>query len=880
VTWDRDRYRREVLEPARRSGNEPPPDLYARYGLDPGAADPAAVTSQIAEVRAYWRELDQRAGPYRPLARALLTADAELTRNGPFTPEKLAAENERIRQDQQRRLAQRAELEARSATHAGPATVKRMSETIRVTEAEAAAALRQAGVRVVAALPRLPPGPHPKQAALAGNVRQLGRRLSTEVVFGDAVRGGFRILDRFRLIDGQALDDAALGKARDRTAATAHADPARAPTEEILAILGAAARRPGDLDALLLSEVVEPLRRQASLGSPQVAIAQDARGLGLDENEAGLLASALVEGEAPGRREALRRQAADALDAGRLRAAQRLARELPADDSLTGRIAAADARVAALTREADEELARGRREQAAVRLADALGMATDDPHLADRLIALPPPPPQRVRASPNGQQVVVTWESSPLLAGRLCFQVTRGQGSGPAAPTAGIPVGAPTAGTRAVDEAAPTGTELRYSVFACYAVLADQIADACSPPAVTDPVLLLTDVTGVRLAAQATSVSGSWQLPPRAQAVIVRRGAGTPPHGAHDGTPVRASLTGFTDTGLRTGTEYFYRIMVSYLMSDGRRHHSAGIVVPARPAPEPEPVTDLRVAAGDGPSSVAASWTPPPYGEVRLLAGDAPPRWRPGDRATAHDLAGLRVLHVVPRRHEGRDRVELPLPSGRHYLTPLTVAEDRVVAGNVAVAELAEPVRSLAADRMHDCARLAWEWPRGATDALVRWAGAEQRCSKRVYEDEGGVTVTIGPAETLIEVHPLYPHSDGPLTGAAASVLVPARGIAVRYRVRRGGTFRRRRLRVEFSPERETRLPAILVVRGDGRHVPDEPAAGETLLRIEPQAVTPERPLRVTVDVRGGPGWLACFTDPAGPDILLFPPPEETLRLR
>lgn len=116
----------------------------------------------------------------------------------------------------------------------------------------------------------------------------------------------------------------------------------------------------------------------------------------------------------------------------------------------------------------------------------------------------------------------------------------------------------------------------------------------------------------------------------------------------------------------------------------------------------------------------------------------------------------------------------------------------------------------------------------------------------------------------------MYPHSGGPLTGPAASVLVPARGIAVRYCVRRGATLRRRRLTVEFSPEREVRLPAILVVRGDGRHAPDDPAAGEVLLRIEPQNVTPERPLRATLDVRGGPGWLACFTDPASPDILLF----------
>jgi hypothetical protein len=883
VSWERERYRLQVLEPARQSGNVPPPDWYVRYGLRGGHSDQGAFASQVAEVLAYWRELDRRGGRYQQLARALLTAHAELERDGPLTLQKFASHHEKARQEQAQRLARMAEAEARSATHAGPATIARLREALAVTETEVAAALSQAGVRVVSAFPRLRAQQHPKQAALAQNARQLGLRLSTEVLFGDAVRGGFRVLDGFRLASGRGLDEAALRAARDRTAVLPHADPARAPTEAILAILGVAARRPSDLDELLLSEVVERLRPLASRGFPQLAIAQEARDLGLNEDEAGLVAGALLAGETPRRQEALRRQAAEALDAGRLRAAQRLAQQLPAADSLGERIAARDVRVAALTREADEELALGRRELAAARLADALEMASDDTGLAGRLIALPPPAPRNATATPNRQQhVVVTWESSPLLAGRLRFLVTRGQGSGPSAPTAGTPVGGQTAQNRAIDEGAPTGADLYYSVFACYSVLADRIADACSPPAVTGPVMLLADVTQVQLVEEATSVTASWQPPHGAHAVLVRRGAGVPPRGTGDGTAVEASLTGFSDTGLRAGTEYLYRITVSYLASDGHRHCSAGVVVPARPAPEPAPVTDLTVTAtGNGVSSVMANWTPPPHGEVRLVASDAPPQWQPGQRITAQGMAGLLPLHGVPRRHDdGRDSLELSLPSGRHYLVPLTVAGNRMVAGNVAVAELAGQVRSLAADRMHDCVRLAWEWPRGATDAVVRWAGGEHRCSKRAYDDEGGVTVTVGPTEALIEVRALYPRSDGPLTAPAASVLVPARGIAVRYRVYRGGMFRRQRRTVEFFPEKETRLPAVLVVQSAGRHPPDDPAEGETIARIEPQAVTPGRRLRVTVDVRKGPGWLACFIEPATTEVLLFPPPAEEMRLR
>jgi hypothetical protein len=882
VAWDRERYRREVLEPARQSRNVPPTDLSVRYDLR-GRPGPSAFTSQVAAVTAYWHELDRPGGRYQQLAIALLTAHADLERDGPLTPQKLSSHQDKARTEQTQRLARMAQEEARSATHADRATVQRLAKAAPASEAEVVAALGQAGVKVVDAFPALPAEQHPKQADLAQNVRLLGLRLSAQVPFGDAVGDGFRVLDGFRLADGRRLDEAALRKARDSTAKLAHTDPARAPAEKILAILSTAARRPGDLDQLMLSEVVERLRSQASPGFSQHAIAQEARDLGLDEDEAGLVAGALLTGEMPRRGEALRTQAAEALEAGRLRSAQRLARELPPGDPLAARIAATDARVAALTREADEQLALGRRELAAGRLADALEMAGDDPALAGRLVALPPPPPRNATATPNGQHVVVTWESSLLLAGRLRFLVARGQGSGPAAPTAGTAIGAPTARDRVVDEGAPTGAELCYSVFACYAVLAERMADASSVPAVTKPVMLVADVTNVKLNEAATAVTASWRPPHGAHAVVVRRGTGDPPLGPGDGTPVQATLTGFTDTGLATGTEYLYRIMTSYRASDGSSRRSPGIVVTARPAPEPEPVTDLTVTVtGDRVPLSTATWTPPPHGEVRLVASSTPPAWSPGQRVTAQLIAGQRHLEGASRRlDDGRDALVLSLPPGRHYLVPLTVTGNRAVAGDVAVADLVAQVHGLVADRVDDRVRLAWEWPPGATDAVISWAGGACRRSKREYTDEGGVAVTVGPAQALIEVRAVYPHSGGPLTAPAASVTVPARPIAVRYRIYRGGVFRRRRRTVEFFPERETRMPAVLVVQSAGRHPPDDPSEGEALRRIEPQAVAPERRLRVTVDVRKGPGWLACFTEPAAnAEVLLFPPPVEEMMLR
>jgi hypothetical protein len=186
---------------------------------------------------------------------------------------------------------------------------------------------------------------------------------------------------------------------------------------------------------------------------------------------------------------------------------------------------------------------------------------------------------------------------------------------------------------------------------------------------------------------------------------------------------------------------------------------------------------------------------------------------------------------------------------------------------------------------MHDAVQLAWVWPPDATDAVIRWPGGERRCSRRVYDDEGGVTITVGPAETSIEVRAVYPHPGERLTAPAALVRVAGRGVAVSYRIRRAGPLHPRQRIVEFIPERPTRLPALVLVLTHGPYAPDHPADGETVGRIEPQPIAPGQPVTITVELPKGPAWLACFVDPDAPDadaraFLLFPPPAGEMRIR
>lgn len=889
MDWDRERYRRDVMDPARRSGNVPPPDLYVRYGLPPGLSDPALFAEHIAAVTGYWRELASHR-TYGPLARALIAAHGTLERSGRLTLRRFAERQAHARQETAERLRRLAETEAGAATHAGPATVTRLRDAAGggVSDAEVAGALRQAGVRVVRDFPPLSQ-PHPKQADLARYLTSLGRSLSAEVVFGDAVPRGFRILDGFRLAGGQSLDTGAIAAARGRVDALPYTDPAKAASENVLAILRTAARQPGELDALLLSEVVEPLRQLARAGFLQRAIASQAAELGLDEDEAGLIAAAVL---APGTLEALRQQITNELAAGRLRGAQRLEAGLPAADPLHERLAALDAEVSELSRRAGAERDQGQSEQAARLLAQALNLARDDTGLSGQLAALPPPPPRQVAARLDGDHVVVTWAPVPELAGRVHYRVRRGQDVAPASPDEGTPVDG-IAQHRAEDTGAPPGAELIYSVFA------GRDGQAWSPAAVTPPVTFAPDVTRVSVLAADTSVAVSWQPHPGADRILVIRDAGRAPRGPEEGTPVESALTGFTDTGLRTGTEYYYRIVTVYRTAGGQRRLSAGVVERAVPEPRPEAVTDLDVT-GPVEGAVVARWTPPPYGQVRLAIGGKPPPWAAGTLLRPGETARLPVIKGAPRRGpDGREALEVRLPPGHHYLLALTMGRDVSVVGQVTEVRLAETVRDLTARRMHDDVRLGWVWPSGATDALVRWPGGEHRCSRRVYDDEGGVAITTGPGETVIEVRALFPLPGGSPSGQpsdqpsgqpsgrfsapAARVRVPARGVAVHYRIRRASRWHPRQRLIELSAERETRLPALVVVQSVGPYAPDDPAEGETVHRAGPQPIAPGQPVTIAVEVTARPVWLACFADPGNPGqdpILLFPPPAEEMRVR
>jgi hypothetical protein len=885
VPWRRDSYRQEVLLPARRAGNVPPHDLYERYGLSPEISGRDAFRRHIDQVVEYWQELsnDRVLGP---LAGRLLTAHYKMEREGSLTAVRLAQLHEQARRKLRDELSRQAEFVAGSATHVGPETVTKLIGALDgpVTRAEAIAALREAGVEVVDAFPALPAARHARETGLASYLVQVGRRLSAEIVFGDDVRRGFRVLGGFQLADGRRLDEAAVKKAQREADARPFADPATAPVQKALTILRKAAGTAGELDALVLSEIVDQLRQfmRKNRLYVQRSIAAHAMELGLADDEAGLLAAALLAEDSL---DAVRQQVEEELDAGRLRAAQRLAAGLPEGDPLRARVTAVIARVAELSRRADGEMARGQSESAAELLAEALRLASDDDALASRLEAVPPPAPRAASARVDGQQILVTWEPSAARAGQVRYRVVRGQGRAPGSPAEGTAVIWEVGAPRVVDSEAPAGTELCYSVFA------DRGGEAWSRPAVAPPFVFAPDVASVAVTEAETSIAVSWRAHPAAESIhVVRREQGKEPQNAAEGTDVPASLAGFTDCGLRTGVEYAYRIKAIYRGSAGRRQQSDGITVSGVPTPEPDAVTDLdaQVPRDDAPATgtarIVLSWTPPRHGQVRLVRVGGPPSWPTGMRVPP-GTAGMEVIPGELRPGPGgRAVLEVSLPFGDHYVLALTHSGRVAVAGNTATIRLVEPVSGLRAIRMHDKVELSWAWPSSATDAIVRYPGGEKHCSRRAYFDDGGVMVTVGRDPATFEVHAVYQGPNGRLAARAERASVPARAVAVRYRVLRRKLHPRRRV-VKLFAEETVLLPPLVIVQTTGRHPPDDPSEGRRIDQAGPQHAVSGQPVEITVDLPDlNPGWLACFVDPQNADpgaasILLFPPPEDQMRI-
>ncbi|MEN8656219.1 Hsp70 family protein [Streptomyces sp. 21So2-11] len=198
------------------------------------------------------------------------------------------------------------------------------------------------------------------------------------------------------------------------------------------------------------------------------------------------------------------------------------------------------------------------------------------------------------------------------------------------------------------------------------------------------------------------------------------------------------------------------------------------------------------------------------------------------------------------------------------------------------------PVAGLQAVRRDDHLLLLWEWPPGSLMAQVRWRledpgpadgrlrEGDVRCSRRVYEHDGGLDLVVGRSGVTLTVEAMVPGGEGGWE-PPSSLEVPSGLPVVRYEPAVRWRLRGKVATVSFTSETNCRLPALHVVLGRGRYRPAHPADGTVVHEIPPQQIEAHSPLVVEFPFPSGRtargnAWLVCFpAEPPVGDIELRP---------
>jgi hypothetical protein len=833
--FDKSGYCRAVLDPARKRGNVPPPDLLVRYAVSAEMErDEAVFEARVAQVVKYWRSIRQQK-LYRKLAEALLAAHTELK----------AADKISFAHFMQRRRAERDQAQARLES-----TVKEIAATMPAVPRSTLAFLyddcggvlseeaiqKEFATHQVAVVDQewvLPRRPPVQYSDLVTHLTAVGLRLAAEAVFTtEDVRGGFRLRHGFELRSGDRLTGDLLEQ-KNKSLDQRPRDERNTALRSVLAVLQTAAGRPGELDALLLWQLIDEVRPRLVAGLPIRSVANFAAELGLDPAEAAELMLALTQ----------------------------------------HRSEATGSRVAALVREADQAVQAKAIEEAAGLLTAALAMTSDDDVLRTRLRSLPPPSPVRILATPRDRGVRLEWVPGPAKTAGIRYRVVR-EIDGPAATSAAGLLVAETSDHYATDTEPVFGERVYYTVFATRG------ADVWSEGTSAGEVLLLPDVSECALEAGESSVLGSWRIAPGTADVVVTRAAGSSELSESDMREIPASLAGFHDPEARPGTRYYYRIRAVYVSGAGERRITEGVGRWATPEEPLGVVRDLRAEVLSGPElDVLLSWETIQTGTVGIYRSDRPPPWTQGTCIPLEELAGYG--RPVPGQPvlggPGESRLRVRPPNGRSYFCAITAGASRAMIGPAVPVSLMRAVTGLRAARHCDRLRLDWQWAEDCYVCQVLWraegepAGATPpvECGLRRFEDDGGFEIGIGPQPGIASVRSVHRDAEGEIISPPAEIPVPARDVTVRYAFRRRTRWTPwRRSRLVLSADRAVRIPPLVVVHSAGRAMPMRAQQGTPIFRL-PGADLPRAAswsVRIPAPPRRDPDWLACFFDGVPPD--------------
>ncbi|MFJ4201978.1 Hsp70 family protein [Streptomyces sviceus] len=322
---------------------------------------------------------------------------------------------------------------------------------------------------------------------------------------------------------------------------------------------------------------------------------------------------------------------------------------------------------------------------------------------------------------------------------------------------------------------------------------------------------------------------------------------------------------------------------------------------PMAPAPEPATADDPEPLGSEPPSAPVRFGgrpdTPPADPEPQPAA---PPR-----DATAHHALRAHASEPAPAPSPAPESgppvdpaaltgpsspagdVRAPVPSPPEPGPPAAAREEQRTApsggGLVGV-----PVTGLQAVRRDDHLLLLWEWPPGSLTARVRWRledpdlpggrvrEGDVRCSRRVYEHDGGLDLVVGRGGVTLTVEAMVPGEVDDWE-PPSSLAVPSGRPVVRYEPAVRRRLSGKVARVSFTSETSCQLPALHVVLGRGRYRPAHPADGTVVHEIPPQRIEAHAPLVIEFPFPSRrsdrtDAWLVCFpAEPTHEDIDLRP---------
>jgi hypothetical protein len=842
--FDEQRYVREVLEPARVAGNQPPDDLRVRYALiEP--LNSREVAESVKSVRMCWRKsrgqlrfrrlIDRLEGDHLKLAP--LFERAVLGDLAPLRAELTTATGKTDRR--------RAELRHRLLDAAGEMAMLAPGD-LREIGGEAAELARAAGIEIREpdVLPSAPPYAGYPRARDA--LDALGARHLREFVTGEKRAG--------RVLGGTPDLRPAIRRVSEQWSRRPH-DGNRTNADTVLITLKGAGDRLGEL---ILYDVVARLRERHQQRASQGALLRFAADdLGVDDDHARrLVFSVLRESGTPG---GLAARLRDLIDAGEIHAAAELA-DVAGAAELSGdaEILAAEARrritAATALRQEAAALVLSDPDEAGLRLADALRLVGDLPGAADLQAGLPPRAPGRIEAVIEGTEVALSWPQTPSRVGDIGYIVARCLGRVPRHPGDGETLRSGDGFAR--DAAPPLNAPLYYAVFAVRGA-------AASAPAVAGPLHVRPEPADVFLRATDGVVAARWACPPEAVRVLVTR----------DGTPIQAERGGFRDETVANGTTYHYRIAAAYLSADGHEIITPGVHAAATPAARPDPVSDLSVEQ-DPAGHLVVTYDEPRHGQVEMVAMNGPPPWPAGT-----------TLAVEEVRRAGRVLRTAPVPGGVAVRTGPGVLLAVSVSGDVATIGAHRdhvnltPPRELVTQRRGDVIMLGFDWPPDVTEAEVCWHSGDGEThrlpvGRAGYDAHGGVRLPSPEGEAVtIEVAAAATAYGRRVTGTPVEAVVPGHAIV-------GYELRRPRLRgplivtltAPITPA--TRVRRLVLVARSGP-LPQRPADGETVMSWDDVEV-PTR-LQAAMPRLPRPFWLRCFADDIA--IELRDPPVRQLRM-